>query len=491
MTDHPTSHQPSPDRPPDPPADQRIDALARAAGSALRRPAPADGLDGIRRAGRRRRALQTTAAGAALAAVAVVGVVALSGGDRRSTVVPATAETTPATGPVPASTTPGPLSTDPGPTTAPPGTTDGAGTVPGTEPPTTGVPSVQAPSVVYGAESAIAIGDTIETEYDPATGEAVATGTMDEQASLDAQQQWYGAGALDSPGRILDGAETDRPGVLGYELDLGEVVLRYDVLPSEVPTLADQDPAALASFDRCQQSDLRITGAGADALPARVLAVGSTADRRYLTVLRADCPVVGTLAEGAASGGYDVIVEVYDVADLDLPPRQLVREAVDTCACTLAGFSPDGRFVAVRSLAGDLRFRVFDLASGAERPLTDQCDQQFTAFSDQYGPWVGASTLAVIVDCGDGPALLVIDVDDPALGVAYPSPADHVTWAEVDVAHLADPSTAWYVLCGTDDLAVPATCWVGHGDGSGDGDLIELDGASAASFLPLGFRAGG
>ncbi len=467
-----TDHTPFTDEPA-PADDARIDALARSAGAALRRPAPDDGLAHVRRSKQRRQAVRAGATGVTLAALAVVGVVSMRGGDQRTTVVPATADTA----------APGPTG---GPSTsaAPPGTE-----VPTTAPtsPTTTPGGAGSPVAVYGGDTAVGPDGSLESRFDPLTGELLGTGAMDGAASLAAQQQWYGAGATDAPGRVLDAAELDRPGVLGYELDLGDVLLRYDVLPSEMPTLDDQDPAALPYFDRCQQTDLRVSGGSAPALPARVLAVAASADRRFLTVLRADCPTAGTLADGVLEGGYDIVAEVYDVAQLDQPPRRLFSEPAESCGCTLAGFSPDSRYVAIRELASDLQFRVFALGSGDEVVLTDQCREGFSAFADQYGPWVGDSTIALVVDCGDGPALLVMDVDEPARASSYPSPAANVVWAEVDVAHLDDPANAWYVLCGTDDLATPATCWVGQGDGS----PIELPGVSTASFLPLGFRAGG
>ena len=491
MNDQPFPHDPSRGTPS--PEDERIDALARSAGNALRRPAPADGIAGVQRAGRRRRAIQTSAAGAAVAIAAVIGVVAFGDGDRRTAVVPATADTTADTtgtsGDVSVPTTDGSTATsvppiEPEPPATPPVTpppTGGEDSTTTSEPP---APAAGAPSVVYGSDAAIDTGGSIQTQYDSQTGAALSTGPMDGDASLAAQQQWYGGGA--SPIRYLGTDESDRPGTIEYVIELGRYGLRHAVLPSEIPTLDDQDPAALPFFDRCQQAEL-IAMDGLRGLPERALGVTATADRRFLVVLRADCPVDGTLDQGALEGGYDVIVEAYDLTTIGQPGRQLFAEPVESCGCTLAGFSHDGRFVAIRQFAGDLRFRAFDLATGTEVEVAPDCDQSFTAFADQYGPWVGDSTLALVADCGTGPELLVMDAADPYGAASFAAPTAEVTWAEVDVEHLADPASAWYVVCGTDDLTVPSTCWIGHGDDA----LVPLDGAATASFLPLGFRAGG
>lgn len=474
--------------------DDHIDARARAAGSALRRPAPAGGIAEIRRAGRRRRAVQTGAAGAALAVVAVVGVVAIGSGDRRTTLVPATADTTGTSSEV-TETTGGTTATSVLPTA--PETPNTPPVTPSTiEPPVTepadgattttapATPGSAGPSVVYGSDTAIDTGDSIQTQYDPLTGTVLSTEPMDGAASLAAQQEGYGGGTW--PVEYVAADESDRPGTIEYELAIGGLVLRHAVLPSEIPTLDDQDPAALTFFDRCQQAELVVLGAST-ALPGRALAVSASADGRYLTVLRVDCPVAGTLDEALVAGGYDVIAEVYDLTALDAPGRELFREPFETCGCTLAGYSYDSGHVAIRQFASGFLFRAFDLESGDEVDVAPGCVQSFTAFADQYGPWVGDTELAVVADCGDGPSLRVIDASGVAATLTVPAPTAVLGWAEVDVEHLADPVGAWYVLCGSDDPSSPATCWVGHGGA----ELVELPGVATASFLPLGFRAGG
>lgn len=490
MTDDQHPHDPAASA-----ADRHIDAVARAAGSALRRPARDDGVAGVRRAGRRRQAARVGAAGAVLAAVTVVGVVALRGGDRRSTVVPATEDSSVSTDSA-APTTAGADTEDTVSTSVPPPTPQPPATPPdslippttdaGGEAVTTSVPP-GAPPVVYGSDTAIAFDGSIETQHDPLTGAVLTSGPMDAEASLAAQQATYGG--ADWPVRILDTAESERPGTLDTELALGRVTLRLATLPREVPTIDDQDPAALPFFDRCQQSELIVSGpaaTAASALPDRALAVSATGDGRYLVVLRAECPVSGTLDEGVVGDGYEVVAEAYDLGALDEPGRELMRRPAEECGCTLAGTSPDGRYVAVREFASALRFRVFDLESAAEVEVASGCDQGFTTFAGQYGPWVAGSILAVVTDCGDGPALLVVDASESTDSISIPAPVANLTSSELDV-RVAGAGKPWYVLCGTDDLSTPSRCWVGQAGAT----PVELPGVSEASFLPLGFRAGG
>ena len=78
--------------------DPRFDALARRAGQALRRPAPAHGIDDVRR-GRRRQQLVRVGVGGVACLVLALGAVAITrGDDERGQITPVTTpDTTPDT----------------------------------------------------------------------------------------------------------------------------------------------------------------------------------------------------------------------------------------------------------------------------------------------------------------------------------------------------------------------------------------------------------
>ncbi|MCB0965584.1 MAG: hypothetical protein KDB37_02005 [Ilumatobacter sp.] len=124
-----------------PESPDEFDRIARAAGEALRRPAPADGVAGVRSVRRRQQIVRGAAGGVAVVLLATIGTVVLTrdGDDERVATVPEStavtsnvptpASTTPATTNAP---TPSPPSTDPVDTTAPTTTTTIETTVPTT-----------------------------------------------------------------------------------------------------------------------------------------------------------------------------------------------------------------------------------------------------------------------------------------------------------------------------------------------------------------------
>ncbi len=98
--------------------EDRVDEIARRAGTALRRPAPADGLANVRSSHRRRRTARVAAGGAAVALAAVGAFMVVDRGDDDSTVV--TESTT-----VTTTTTPSTTTTTPSTTTLPPAVESG------------------------------------------------------------------------------------------------------------------------------------------------------------------------------------------------------------------------------------------------------------------------------------------------------------------------------------------------------------------------------
>ena len=451
-----------------PDVDARIDEMARAAGGALRHPAPADGVTRARRSSRTKQTTRLALAGTAVLTLGVVGVVAVGGNDAKHV---GPADTVASTLPTATSADSSVVPTEPPTTTVPPST----------EPSTTasGPSAAGAPEVVYAtAGSAMDITGE-QMLIDPNDGSVTGTAGLDPEQSRSVQDELYGQGAMQ--GEPVN--DQTRPGELVSRFVIGTITYETESLPSEIIGLESQDPNALPRFDRCGQSPLVVTGAAHSALPERVATISVTADGRYLVVLSAECPEAGTLADGFTTSDYVLTLQVFDAAHPEQPGRQLASERAETCQCSLNGFSHNGRFLALRSFTNGLRFRVFDLEMGHEIEVADGCEQHFTTFADIFGPWVGASSLAILADCGSGLQLLIRDVMPGGGEVRVPLPGSVISSAEVDVAHFDRPETAWFTLCSFD----AHTCWIGQGNRP----LVEIPNVNEASFVPLGFRYGG
>lgn len=399
------------------------------------------------------RTRQTPRLALAATAVLVLGVVGLAacGGDQEDRAGPTD------------SNVPGPTTTL---VAAEPSTTAG-------EPSGTG-----APDVVYGSDGSELDAGAMQTLFDPTNGRVTGTAAIDFEESRVQQDGRYGQWNL-TPELVEDAS---RPGVSVSRFVVGDLAYDVEMLPSEI-ALEDQKPAALQRFDRCGQSELVVTGASDSALPERIAQMSIGADGRYLVVLSAECPEEGTLLSGYTTVPYDLVLEVFDATAPGQPGRSLLTVDAADCQCSLAGFSGNGRFVALRSFDDGPLFRAFDLQLGSEVAFGEACDQSFTTFADTFGPWVGASSLAVVLDCDDRSELLILDVMPAGGALTAQLPVAGSLIAEVDVAHFDTPDTAWFTLCGFES----GTCWSGHGDDP----LIELVGVRVASFVPLGFRYGG
>jgi hypothetical protein len=437
-------------------ADARIDAMARAAGGELRRPAPADGITRAQRSKRTKQTTRIALAGTAVLAVGLVGIAAFGGKDSIRVGPADTVVTT-----LPDSVSPTSIA-------------------PTTVPPTSTAPNpVGAPEVVYGAAESVSTGGE-QTLFDPTDGSIIGTEPVDFDESRRVQDELYGQGDMQAE-YFEDPART---GGLLSRYAIGGITYSIETLPSEITSLEFQDQTALPRFDRCGQAELVVEGTTGSALPERITSMSIGADRRYLVVLSATCPETGTLLDDYTTQPYDITVQVFDAANPDTPGRTLLTENAEDCQCSLGGFSFDGSFLAVRTFNEGLLFRVFDLGLGTEVVVDDQlCGQGFTSFADGAGPWVGATSLAVQLDCGESRYLLIRDLAPGGAELRVELITEDPPTVEVDLAHFDSPSTAWFTVCsfGT------TTCWVGHGDEP----LVELAGMKQASFVPLGFRYGG
>jgi hypothetical protein len=473
MTDH---HDPTHD----PSLEQdRIDALARSAGVELRRPAPADGIARVHRAKRTRQLTQVGAGGLAAIVLVGAGVVTFRSGDTDRRVVPATVSVPDASLPdstvpdtsAPTSSTPG----TPAPATTPPNATGG-------------------PSVIYtSGEGFSSFGSEVST-VDVATGAVTGTVTVDQalsDASRAAQDALGGEQAL-APARVTTGQNgvtaQGQPdaGWFTYEFDVAGTTLGFDVMPSDAPHLDMFSSDTLARFDRCGQSELRVSGASDTALPGHVFGIVVSADARWIVTRSADCSADGTLADGYVDPSA-IRYALFDAAHLEEPGRVLVDDG-PAVGVGAVSFSADGEFVVVED-----GMWFFSTSTGDRLEVADDgCAVQGTKWSRFIGPWVSGSSVALQVTCESDAALVVRDLaTGEVMEVPVSMPGDTSTFtADVDYAHYDRPSNVWYTVCVAtvaDDGTSTTTCELGVGSEP----RMALPGAAEASFVQLGFVYGG
>lgn len=476
MTDH-TDHTDRQD-------DDRIDALARAAGADLRRPAPADGLARAERAKRNRQLTRAGAGGLAAVMLVAVGAIALRGGDTDRRVVPATVSTPEVS--LPVSSTP----TNTVPVTSPstsPSTTPPTTAPPVTTPPTDR-PPVEVPDAVHTAAQFLAFEGT-EDLRDPLTGDITESRPVDVTAAQNAQDALRTRTQL--VGTPVNGTLVD---AVTREYTLGAITYTFSVIGSEIQ---QPEPGTAQAYDRCGQIAVDVSGPAATALPARVARIAISADTRWLAVLTTACPDDGTLADGAATTPYTWSVVVFDAADPSTPGRT-VLEGVPSITETPLTFSPDGRYLAVEwydvAAAAEFRpgsagWRYVELATGDEVDGgAGDCAALGTQWARFVGPWIGGSSIAVQLSCpSQGASLLVRDLaTSEEIRVEPPATGEQGSMvADVDAATYISPSTAWWTVC----EGLSSACSIGQG--AGDRQRVELTGVAQASFLPLGFSYGG
>ncbi len=425
------------------PSDSDIDAMARAAGRELRRPAPADGLAGVQRTRKRKQAVRAAVGGTAVAAIMAIGAIAVfGGGDGDNSVVPA-------------DSTAAPNPSTPAPTTIPPTSI----------PPTTVDPGAEAgaPEWVYAI-----VGDPFDPQavmnlVDPKTGEIIRTEPIDSDASLEAQNN------------------LPRPRSSGT---VGDITYDFTQVGYDGGTL---NLDAFPNVDLCGQNVVTVTSPNGSALPERALALSISPDNRWVLVLSAECPEEGTMGADASltQQPFTATLQVFDAIHPETAGRTLMTDVPPYNIGTLS-FSGNGRFAALESYDVDQQYFVFDVQNGAQIDVATDCMVGSTNYARYSGPFVGDSSIALTRDCGDGQEFIVRDLmpGGEELNVGIGDSAEIMTMrAEIDYEHFTSPSTAWFILC---DLAA-GNCSVGQGNGA----LTQITGVSDASFLPLGFYPGG
>ena len=442
-----------------------------------------DGIGRARRTTRRRQVTRAALSTTAVLAVVAIGVIALTGRDDRSSVVPATVDTTVDSTDAPETTSTPDTVEDTSPGTVPTPTTpdtEAPTSVPTTSTPTNDLPAYE----IWGSTDPFTTFGWQVSTIDPTTGAVTGTRVVDDalsEASRAAQDELVAR--VSAPLTFPD--DGLGIGLLRYELAAGDIVYGNAILPTEIPLLEDQDPAALPFFDRCEQAELTVRGADGAGLPDRARSIVMSADRSRLLVVSSDCPDAGTLADGRASR-YELTFQVFDAARPDIPGRT-VASGVTPSEFLGAFFSPDARFLAVQIFG---EYRYFDVEAGSELDRdvllgAARCTSSGTMWSRFIGPWVGDSTLAVVLDCADRSELLVLDLapGGSELRVEFPYPTEAFALSAGVRRDVVDPLDARFTMC---DSTI-GSCWIGNGDTA----LVEVPGMYVLSFLPLGFEYGG
>ena len=305
--------------------------------------------------------------------------------------------------------------------------------------------------------------DGLQTLIDPVSGAVLGTEPVDPERSRQAQE------AL--------------PGGVRSTVDLGDVAYAFDQVVYDSGTL---DTDFYPDVDLCGQNVVTVRSDAGSALPARAHVLSVSPDDRYVVTLSSVCPEAGTMGADAVGTQvpFTATFQVFDARQPDAPGQTLL-EGVAALNVGLATFSANGRFVALETYEDDSQYHVFDLESGDELDVTEGCSAVGTNHSRFIGPWIGQSSIALMLDCADGQQLLVRDLMPGGSELLVPAPTADPAFsarAEVDYAHFDTPETAWFILC---DLS-QRVCWVGQGDGP----LVELSDVSDASFLPLGYYPG-
>ena len=393
----------------------------------------------------------------ALAVVAICAVAVSSCGDDGSADPAEPAGTTAPATPTVAATSTAPTSPTETTSTSPPETTSAAETTaPNPTPP-------GAPAAVYTTADPPTDPGGLQTLIDPASGAVLGTEPIDVERSREAQQ------AL--------------PGGVRSTVDLGDVAYAFDQVVYDSGTL---DTDIYPDVDLCGQNVVTVHGEAASALPARAHVLSVSPDDQYVVTLSSICPEAGTMGADAVGTQlpFTATFQVFDARQPEAPGQTLL-DGVEALNVGLATFSANGRFVALETYEDGSQYHVFDLESGDELDVTEGCSAIGTNHSRFIGPWIGQSSIALMLDCADGQQLLVRDLMPGGSELLVPAPtADPAlsARAEVDYAHFDDPETAWFILCDLSQRVCSA--------GQGDGPLLELSDVSDASFLPLGYYPG-
>jgi hypothetical protein len=452
-----------------PDSDDRIDALARTAGSELRRSPSPSHLARVHRVKRQRHLAQAAAGGVAVVAL-IAGGFALANRDDGEQLVPATAPTTvldttpPSVAPViTVAPTPVPSAPAPAPTTA-------------------AVPVTTSTATTASATTTIAV-DPTGPEVLFLAGQSGAT---DEQRVIDLR-------TLDEVGtEPLDDArasEHRRRSEPRLESSTG---VRY-----ELASVTDDNPTdGIPIIDECGQQNVLIDGAppAGVAVPSMASFIEVSSDgRSLLAIFTPDCA-----ASVAANAGADVMrryeqeIWIFDADDPAAPGRLSFTAPSPEREFYGASFSDDGRWVALEhnlnspnpdgdELISQLGLDVIELATGRALDIADP-NCRIVDYGQFREVFVGSGHYALTKRCSDGlyVELNALDGDLERREWRIPGIGDE-SYLTVEVWPPSLDGTVTFLAVATTQTEGSSRMFLGQGD-----EVRELPFTDArASFGPL------
>ena len=200
-------------------------------------------------------------------------------------------------------------------------------------------------------------------------------------------------------------AQQALPGGVRSTVDLGDVAYAFDQVVYDSGTLNTE---IYPDVDLCGQNVVTVRSEAASALPARAHVLSVSPDDQYVVTLSSVCPEAGTMGADAVGTQlpFTATFQVFDARQPEAPGQTLL-DGVEALNVGLATFSANGRFVALETYEDGSQYHVFDLESGDELDVTEGCSAVGTNHSRFIGPWIGQSSIALMLDCADGQQLLV------------------------------------------------------------------------------------
>jgi hypothetical protein len=441
--------------------DARIDAMARAAGSALRRPAPAHGFAGVKQARRKQQIARIGTLSAVILMVGAAGAAWKLNSSSSRTIVASNPDITSVST----------VASTPTPTPAPTPTTTPAPTTTPTSTPLA-LPTAPEPGLLYAAVADPGMQQVIDVR----TGAVLRTEPVDNALA----EAWMLEEEF--PPRVDNAAGT-------YRFELAEL--------------------GSPNLDACFQPPLNIvelaTGtlvaSDARSFPSNAASNRVTPDGNDVIVAAAQC----------ATGSEDVTTTIlrFPADDLSAQGQVLTTVVVPRVhtseSAWVFDFDESGRFVLVSVFGidvGGIRARVvtsLDLQTGQEVDVLGGCTpsiapnlrtvagEMSTVVPQEF---LSGSTIAYTALCDDGlQHAVIVDVANPTSRIDMIIPGalpEERTTIELDRSGLTDPSTAWFVVRVTDSAEGNRRAFVGQGSVA----LRPLEGITDPTFLPM-WSAGG
>ena len=203
-------------------------------------------------------------------------------------------------------------------------------------------------------------------------------------------------------------AQEALPGGVRSTVDLGDVAYAFDQVFYDSGTLnTDFYP----DVDLCGQNVVTVRSEAGSALPARAHVLSVSPDDRFVVTLSSVCPEAGTMgADGVGTQlPFEATLQVFDARQPDAPGQTLL-EGVPALNVGLAHVQRQRPVRRPGDVRRTTRSTTCSISSRATSRLAEGCSAVGTNHSRFIGPWIGPSSIALMLDCADGQRLLVRDL---------------------------------------------------------------------------------